>query len=102
MSVRLVRRLGKGKGKAKGGAVTRLARHLDLPSLHFHQRPCDRQAKTSSTDHLRRGIVRPVEAGEDLGLLLCGQPDAGIGYRYAGNGSDHLDREVDVSSLGSI
>jgi len=46
--------------------------------------------------------VCPVEAGEEPGLLLCGQPDARIGYGHAGKGSDYLNREVDVSFLRRI
>src|SRR2546421_6241542 len=95
-------RLGKGEGEAKGGTVTRLTRHLHLPALHLHHRPGDHQAKASATDRLCRGVVRPVEASEELGLLLCGQSDAAIGYRYPGNWSDSLDREVDVSFLRGI
>src|SRR5437763_16594548 len=95
-------RLGKGEGEAKGGTVTRLTRHLHLPALHFHHRPGDHQAKASATDRLRRGIVRPVEASEELGLLLCRQPDTAIDYRNPGNGSDCLDREVDVPFLRGI
>src|SRR5438309_3239300 len=95
-------RLGKGEGEAKGGTVTWLTRHLDLPSLHFHHRAGDHQAKASTTARFRHGIVRSVEASEELGLLLCGQSDAAIGYRHPGNGSVCLDREVDVSFLRGI
>src|SRR5437588_12944253 len=81
-------RLGKGEGEAKGGTVTRLTRHLHLPALHFHHRPGDHQAKPSATNRLRRGIVRPVEASEELDLLLCGQSDTAIDYRYPGKRSN--------------
>ena len=58
----------KRKGKAKGGAVTGLACHLHLSPLHLHQRPGDRQAKTSATNLLRGGVACPVEASEEPGL----------------------------------
>src|SRR5205085_4914382 len=66
------------------------------------QRPGDHHAKAGATTYLRHGIVRPVEAGEEAGLLLCGQSDTRIGYGYGGHGSDYLDREVDVSFLRGI
>src|ERR1700730_12415942 len=91
-----------GEGEAKGGTATGLARHLHLPSLHFHQRARDHQAKSSAAPDLRHGVVRAVEAGEEPGLLLCGQPDAAIGYRFPGNQSGYLDRKVYVSFLRSI
>lgn len=74
--------------------MTKLARHLDLPPLHLHQRPSDRKAKASATNPLCGRIACPVEAGEKPGLLLCGEPDARIGDGCAGNGSDSLNREV--------
>src|SRR5579859_2202614 len=92
----------KRKGKAKGRAVTRLAHHLDIPTLHLHQRAGDREAKTRSTNMLRGRIACPVEAGEQSGLLLRGQPDAAIADRYAGKGLDCLDREVDRSFLWGV
>src|SRR6266567_1533350 len=94
--------LCQGQRKAKGGAMTRLTRYLDLSSLHLHQHPCDRQAKTCSTDCLRHGVVCPIEASEEPSLLLCGQPNARIRDCRAGYRSNGLHRKVNLSFLRSI
>src|SRR5262249_51889442 len=69
-----------GQAEEKDRSAARRALKPDSTAVQLYQRACDAEAKASATGALGYRVVDPIEAREQLLLMLWRDPDAVVGH----------------------